>query len=301
MTGRIFDIQRFSIHDGPGIRTTVFFQGCPLRCRWCHNPEAMTTQPSLFFTESHCLHCQACVVVCPEGVHGVEPDSHLLDRDACLVCGKCADACPSGALEVAGREWTLDEVAELVLRDKVFYDTSGGGVTLSGGEPLLQAEFGAALLERLRAEGLHAVVDSSGQGAPEAVRLLHPLTDLWLFDLKHCDPAAHREATGLGNQRILSNLRLLDELGAKVMGRVPLIPGINDGGDNLQALAKLVRGLSCLNEVRILPYHQFQSDKYRRLGLEYPGESIPLPDEAQVAAFASRLAELTGRSVAVGG
>ncbi|HOM82649.1 MAG TPA: glycyl-radical enzyme activating protein [Armatimonadota bacterium] len=309
--GRIFDIQRFSVHDGPGIRTTVFFQGCPLRCRWCHNPEALSYGPALFYNDRSCFFCRACEAACTEAVHSFVGEEHRMHRERCRLCGACAAACVTGALEISGRTVTPEEVVEVVLRDRVFYETSGGGVTLSGGEPLAQPAFAGEILARCRAEGLHTAVDTCGEGAREALDALIPLADLWLFDVKHLDPEAHRAATGRSNERILQNLRYLDSVlcreggpapaGARLVLRVPLIPRINDTPENLAALAALARELPSAREMRLLPYHRFQEDKYRRLGREYPGTDLVPPDDATVKAIRERLAAEAGIIVGIGG
>ena len=225
MAGRIFDIQRFSVHDGPGIRTTVFFQGCPLRCRWCHNPEAVSAGPALFYSDRACLSCRACEATCTEAVHSFAGEEQRMCRERCRLCGACAEVCVAGALEFSGRSATPEEVVEVVLRDRVFYETSGGGVTLSGGEPLAQPAFAREILARCRTEGLHTAVDTCGEGAREALDALIPLADLWLFDVKHLDPGAHRAATGRSNERILQNLRYLDSVLRRDAGPRLLAPG----------------------------------------------------------------------------
>lgn len=311
MAGRIFDIQRFSVHDGPGIRTTVFFQGCPLRCRWCHNPEAVSAGPALFYSDRACLSCRACEATCTEAVHSFAGEEHRMCRERCRLCGACAEVCVAGALEFSGRSATPEEVVEVVLRDRVFYETSGGGVTLSGGEPLAQPAFAREILARCRTEGLHTAVDTCGEGAREALDALIPLADLWLFDVKHLDPGAHRAATGRSNERILQNLRYLDSVlrrdagpapvGARLVLRVPLIPAVNDTPENLEALAALIRELPSVHEMRLLPYHHLQEDKYRRLGREYPGADLGPPDDAAVGAIREYLATKAGITVDVGG
>ena len=192
--GMVFDIQRFSIHDGPGIRTTVFLKGCPLRCRWCHNPEGIPPEPMLSFTPSRCVGCGRCLEACPRKAHQNRGGEHTLDRSLCQVCGRCAEACCSGALEIVGKRMSVEEVLREVLSDRAFYETSGGGMTLSGGEPLLQGDFCEALLGEAKRQGLHCCVETSGLATWELIDRLRPLVDLWLYDLKETDAQQHRDA-----------------------------------------------------------------------------------------------------------
>jgi len=227
MTGMIFDIQKFSIHDGPGIRTTVFLKGCPLRCLWCHNPEGVSPHRQVSFTPDRCIGCGYCFQHCPRGLHKMVDEKHVLEREGCAVCGKCAEACYAEALEVIGREASVEEVVEEVLRDKPFYETSGGGMTLSGGEPLLQIDFTEALLKRAKELGLHCCVETSGFGAFENLARIAPCVDLFLYDVKETDNERHIELTGVPNTTILANLRTLHDEGS--LDEARLVHEINQG------------------------------------------------------------------------
>lgn len=285
-------MQRFSLHDGPGIRTTVFFKGCPLRCRWCHNPESQAAATELGFAAGRCAACGACVRACPAGVHRLATDGrHDLDRARCTACGACVRACPAGALELAGRTVTVGELMDEVLKDAVFYRTSGGGLTVSGGEPLQQPAFLTALLRDARAAGLHCAVETSGFAPWPVLARLLPLVDLWLFDLKETDPKRHRVLTGVPNARILANLRRLHDAGGAVRLRLPLVPGCNDRDGHLAAVEALVRALPRLAGVDVIPYHGLGEDKRARFGHAPSGVPDPaaeIPD-ATVAAWTGRL------------
>ena len=219
MTGIVFDIQKFSIHDGPGIRTNVFLKGCPLSCLWCHNPESARFQPELFYRDDKCVGCGACVGACPADCHAVTAEGHLFDRAACVACGACAEVCPTGALEMCGREMTVDEVMAEVLRDRPFYETSGGGMTVSGGEPFARFPFLLELLKAAKEAGLDTAVETSGFTAPAQIAEAAPYIDTFLYDYKETDPEKHRAFTGVDNAPILENLALLDTLGARVILR----------------------------------------------------------------------------------
>lgn len=277
--GTIFDIQRFSVHDGPGIRTTVFLKGCPLHCAWCHNPESQAAQPEIVVTESRCIHCGACGEACPRQNSG-ENDG------TCTLCGRCVAACPTGAKQQVGREVSVADLLVAVLRDRIFYDDSGGGITFSGGEPLLQYDFLRAALAAARAEGLHTAVDTCGSGPPEHLLDIAPLTDLFLFDLKLWDAGRHVRHTGVSSARIIENLRALSAVHNNIWIRVPVIPGINDDSANIDAIAGFAASLPAVRQVNLLPFHRTGVAKYARLGKAFGLADLETPGLQQLEALA---------------
>jgi pyruvate formate lyase activating enzyme len=278
--GTVFHIQRFSLQDGPGIRTTVFLKGCPLRCRWCSNPESQSPQPEILFRRQSCRSHRACVEACEVGAISIEDGAPQLDRAACTGCMDCAKACPSGALEISGQRMSVEEVVEEACRDELFYTNSGGGVTLSGGEPLAQPEFASRLLARCKERALHTALDTCGFGPWEALARLLEHTDLVLFDVKHLEPARHLEGTEVDNALILENLRrTLDSEKSRVWIRIPVIPGYNDSEEHFRQLAAFL-GERPVEKVSLLGYHEWGRSKHVALGREYPlAHAQPLPKE----------------------
>ncbi len=303
-TGLVFDIQRFSIHDGPGIRTTVFLKGCPLACSWCHNPESQATTPELMIWPSRCIVCGACLAICPHGAISSRADGGeprlVTDPQRCRLCAECVEVCYAEAREIVGRPMTVEEVLSRVERDVPFYDQSGGGITFSGGEPLAQPEFLYALLRACRAREIHTAVDTCGYAPWRVVDQLRPYVDLFLYDLKVMDDAHHRRITGVSNEPILENLRALAATGQRIRVRVPVIPGVNDDEANVQALGAFVAALPGAVGIDLLAYHPTARDKYQRLNRAYPLEYLQPPSESEMAAVAARLREF-GNDVKVGG
>ncbi len=277
--GLIFNIQRFSVHDGPGIRTTVFLKGCPLSCLWCANPESQLFFPNLMVREINCRGCGACLLACLAGAITLEDGKRRIDRDRCDHCLKCVDACLYQSLNACGKYVGREEVLEEVFKDSVFYKNSSGGVTVSGGEPLYQAEFTAALLAGCKKAGLHTALDTTGHAPWEAMEEVLRFTDLVLFDVKHLDPAAHRRGTGVDNRLILENLMKIS--GRAVLWlRVPVIPGFNDSGDLIRDIADLGKRAGA-EKISLLPYHEGGRSKCDQIGKAYrlpetnpPGEDL---------------------------
>ncbi|MBU2490388.1 MAG: glycyl-radical enzyme activating protein [Proteobacteria bacterium] len=283
MGGRVLitDIQKFCVNDGPGFRTNVYVKGCPLRCAWCHNPETIDTRPELYWKRRLCVQCGECLTACPKDaiLPPIDPalaqaegsHYHKVDRKRCDLCMECVTACSYGALEAVGKSMTVDEILDVVEQDRPFYENSGGGMTLTGGEPTMFPEFSESLLAGSGKRGLHNCLDTNGYCAWESLERLLPYADILLFDVKHLDPAAHQRMTGADNARILQNLEKLTRTGKEVWIRVPVVPGFNDSIEFHQALARHLASLpGRVARVDLLPFHNWCQDKYGWLGVEWP-------------------------------
>ena len=291
-TGVVFNIQRCSIHDGPGIRTTVFLKGCPLRCFWCQNPESQSGKPEILLDKRKCDLCSACCGVCKSGASRLGEGILILKREACTACGQCIAVCPNEARGLSGRCMTVDEVLHEVLKDVKFYENSGGGVTLSGGEPLAQPGFSRAILQRCKAAGLHTTLDTCGFAPRTAIESLLTCVDLVFFDIKHMDAAKHLEATGQDNRLILENARRISKL-KPMRIRVPLIPGFNDSVEAVAGIADFARnelGLD-LADIDLLPYNRMGEIKYDFL------DKTPSPRQTQADDHLRALESVLGRQL----
>lgn len=279
MKAKVVDIKHFAVHDGDGIRTTVFLKGCPLKCVWCHNPESISFDTQLAYYQNKCVSCGECANVCPLGAHKMVDGSHIFERSLCVGCGKCIDVCFGSALKLYGKEMTVDELLPILLEDKDFYQSSGGGVTVSGGECLMHPEFCAELLKRLKENQIHTAVDTCGFVSKETLNKVMPYTDIFLYDLKAYDENVHIKCTEQSNKIILDNLKYIDECGMKTEIRIPYVPGYND--NQIEKISKFILGLRNVVKVRVLPYHNYAGSKYESLGMN---NTLPklLPTREQI-------------------
>ena len=295
-TGTVFNIQKFCINDGPGIRTTVFLKGCMLDCKWCHNPESKQRAPQILLHADKCIGCGECAKVCRRGLHSFADGAHLFERNACIGCGECAEVCV-GALELCGYEKTVDEVMAEVIKDAAFYKNSGGGMTLSGGEPFMQHEFALELLKSAKERGLHTCIETCGYVDSKILEKFIPYVDMFLWDIKETDDERHKQYTGVSNAKILSNLALLNEKGASVVLRCPLIPGYNLRDEHLYAIGELAESLGCVTRVDVEPYHPLGASKSQALGIDYPLGDMGFVEDSEVARIISLISSKTAKEV----
>jgi len=280
--GTIFNIQRYSTEDGPGIRSTVFTKGCPLRCFWCSNPESQKSWPEIAHRDSLCNQCGRCIEVCDSQAISIVGKKVLINRKRCTRCGKCVEVCIPEAIRLVGNEMSVDEVFQEVRKDVQYYRSSGGGVTIGGGEPLQQPAFVAALLKQCQDEGIHTCIDTSGYADTEALEEVLPHVSLMLFDLKHMDPIVHRKLTGRSNEPIIRNLELITAREIPTIIRVPVIPGFNDSDEDITAIARTVTGMNHLSEVNLLPYHKYGFSKYKQLDRRYKLRGLEPPTDMKL-------------------
>lgn len=296
MKARIFEIKKFAVHDGDGIRTTVFFKGCPLKCVWCHNPEGLSVKPEIAYFQHKCISCGECISVCPQGAHSIENGVHVFDKKRCIACGKCVEKCLGNALTLYGKEFTVDELIPVLLEDKVFYDNSNGGVTLSGGECLLYSDFCAELLKKLKENGVNTAVDTCGFISKDALDKVIPYTDTFLYDVKAVGESIHKKCTGQANHKILENLNYLDGKGCKIEIRIPYVPEWNSG--ELERIAELLVNMKNITKIRVLPYHNYAGSKYAALGIE---NTLPLilPSEDEMKKAKDIIKQIIGNKILV--
>lgn len=280
MTATIFNIQRCSVHDGPGIRTTVFLKGCNMRCAWCHNPESFLPLPQISLDLSLCSNCGQCAAICENGGQQINPNRIIL-KGACKACGKCVSACPNKAISIIGREYTVADVMDIVRRDKQYYLHSGGGVTCSGGEPTMQFEFLSELFSLCKSEGISTCLETNGLLNKERLHRLAAVTDLFLVDFKHSDEAAHIRYTGVSNSGIFDTLRELSLLSKPVVLRCPILPQINDTLSHFEAIHQIKAQYSCIEKIELMPYHNTGVSKWEKLAMEYTMHEIIPPTESQ--------------------
>ena len=297
----VFDVKRYAINDGPGIRVAIFLKGCPLACRWCHNPEGISPRVQKMYAKTRCIGCGECVEICPIQACELTPDGIVTDHSICLRCGLCAEACPALATEMSGHYESVTELLKVIENERPFFDQSGGGVTFSGGEPLLFPEFLTEILDACGRLQVHRTIDTSGLTSTRTLLEIAKRTDLFLYDLKLMDSEKHKQWTGVGNRRILQNLETLAKTGAEIQIRIPLIKGVNSDADNIEATAVFVAALSGpRKDVRLLPYHNLAGGKSAKLGQTYNPEGMAEPGEKDLARVISQFAA-HGLTAKVGG
>jgi len=300
-TGLIFDIKRYSINDGPGIRITIFFKGCPLRCAWCHNPESFSSQVQKMYTASKCIGAVECIKVCPNDALTLTPQGIVTDVARCKLCGKCAEACPTKAIEMTGQINTVNQLMEIIEKERLVFDQSGGGVTFSGGEPLLHSDFLIELLDACGERGFHRSVDTSGFADTSKLLEVAKRTDLFLYDLKLMDSERHREFTGVNNEKILFNLEELAKTGVNINIRIPFIGGVNTDVENIEKAAEFIAYLAGEKKVvNLLPYHQIAAHKYKKLGKDYDAGIMNEPTKEELER-AQKIFSKFGLDVIIGG
>ena len=297
----VFDVKRYAINDGPGIRVTIFLKGCPLSCRWCHNPESISPRVQKMYTKSKCIGCGECVEICPIEACELTPDGIVSDSSSCLRCGQCAGVCPALATEMSGRYESVADLLKVIENERPFFDQSGGGVTFSGGEPLLYPEFLTEILDACGQMQIHRTIDTSGLASTRTVLEIARRTDLFLYDLKLMDPEKHKQWTGVGNRRILQNLEALAETGADIQIRIPLIKGVNNDEKNIEETAVFVNALSGPRKaISLLPYHNLAEGKSNKLGQEYDPDGMAEPNEIELTRVIAQFAA-HGLTASVGG
>ncbi len=297
--GLVLSIDRFVGEDGPGIRTTVFMKGCPLRCVWCHSPESISPAPQLLFRRNRCIACGACVEACPRDAQVVSATERRVLWERCDDCGDCVPGCPSTALEMAGKWLSVEQVMEVVERDLVYYRNSGGGVTFCGGEPTMQHQFLLACLKSCRDAGIHTALDTCGHVKWPVLEEMLPFVDLFLYDIKHMDSARHKELTGVGNELIFENLRAISQRRKPVWIRIPLIPDCNASEDHLRSVAEFVAPLEAVEKITLLPYNVVTGARYQSIGEKYQLEQIVPHSKDEEKALAKMMSSL-GKKAEVG-